>query len=377
MKLRILLTLLTLAGIGAVSAQNRLKPYEEYIAQYAEIAREQQDKHGIPASITLAQGLLESGAGKSELAKASNNHFGIKCHNNWKGETSYAFDDGQNSCFRKYDKVSESYEDHSQFLVSGARYRFLFDLKVSDYKEWARGLQKAGYATDPQYAEKLIRIIETYDLDQYTKGTIKKGKEPKASESKKERAQKERAIKKARTAKVSDLPDSTMLQSSNLLARAKDYHSMEREASSNRINPLSTHQIDYEGTTPYITIKFGDSFKAIGEEFGLTANRLRKLNDMDASYKLKQGERLYLDSKTSWWEGENPTHIVKEGETMFNIAQMYAMKLEALYKLNDMKRGTEIKPGQRIKLRNPEQMSNFVRSVNIILNTPDTTQTVN
>lgn len=373
MKLRILLTLLTLAGIGAVSAQNRLKPYEEYIAQYADIAREQQDKHGVPASITLAQGLLESGAGKSELAKASNNHFGIKCHNNWKGETSYAFDDNQNSCFRKYDKVSDSYDDHSQFLVNGARYRFLFELDLNDYKGWARGLQKAGYATDPQYADKLIRVIETYDLNQYTKGAVKKAKEPKEPS----RKEKERAIKKARTANVSDLPDSTILNSAELIQFAKDYHAMERDASSNRINPLTTHLVEYVGTTPCITIKYGDSFKSIGEEFGVSANRLRKINDMDASYKLSQGERLFLDSKTSWWEGENPTHIVKAGETMHSISQTYALKLDALYKLNEMKRGTAIKVGQRIKLRNPDQLSNFMRSVNQIINTPDSTQTVN
>lgn len=371
MKLRILLTLLTLAEIGTVFAQNRLKPYEEYIAQYADIAREQQERHGIPASITLAQGLLESGAGKSELAKASNNHFGIKCHNNWKGETAYAFDDGQSSCFRKYKKVAESYDDHSLFLVNGARYRFLFELDLNNYKEWAKGLQKAGYATDQQYAEKLIRVIETYDLNQYTKGSVKKSK----TQAEPTRKAKERAIKKARTASVSNLPDSSILNSAELIQFAKDYHALERDASSNRINPLTTHIVEYVGTTPCITVKHGDSFGSIAEEFGLTTRRLRKINNVDATYKLTQGERLFLDSKTSWWEGENPTHIVKAGETMHRISQTYALKLDALYKLNEMKTGTPIKVGQRIKLRNPDQLSPFMRTMNQVINNPDSVQT--
>lgn len=376
MKLRILLTLLTLAGLGTLSAQNRLKPYEEYIAQYADIALEQQQRHGIPASITLAQGLLESGAGKSELAKASNNHFGIKCHNTWKGKTAYAFDDGQNSCFRKYDDVSDSYEDHSMFLVNGARYRFLFQLDLNDYKGWAKGLQKAGYATDPQYADKLIRVIETYDLNQYTKGSVKKATVKKEKEPKKpSRKEKERALKKSRTVHVNNLIDSTILNSAELIQFAKDYHAMELDASSNRINPLTTHLVDYVGTTPCITVKHGDSFASIGEEFGVSARRLRKINDVDATYKLSQGERIFLDSKTSWWEGENPTHIVKAGETMHSLSQTYALKLDALYKLNDMKPGTSIKPGQRIKLRNPDQLSPFMRSVNQVINAPDSTKT--
>lgn len=371
MKQRILLTLLTLAGIGTLLAQNRLKPYEEYIAQYADIARDQQQRHGIPASITLAQGLLESGAGKSEMAIGSNNHFGIKCHNNWKGDTFYAFDDGQNSCFRKYDRVSESFEDHSQFLVNGARYRFLFQLDLNDYEGWARGLQKAGYATDRQYADKLIRVIETYDLNQYTKGSVKKSKE----QEKPSHKAKERAIKKARKANVNDLPDSTILNSAELLKYAKDYHAMERDASSNRINPLTTHIVEYVGTTPCIKVKYGDSFASIAEEFGLTTRRLLKINDVDDKYTLAQGERIFLDSKTNWWEGEDPTHIVKAGETMHSISQTYALKLDALYKLNDMKPGTPIKVGQRIKLRNPEQLSNFMRAVNQIINNPDSVKT--
>jgi len=369
MKLRILLPVFLLINLTGVFAQNRLKPFEEYIDRYADIAREQQIRHGIPASITLAQGLIESGAGLSELAKASNNHFGIKCHKNWTGETVTYFDDGMNSCFRKYDEVSESYEDHSRFLVNGARYRFLFELDVTDYAGWARGLQKSGYATDRQYAEKLIRIIETYDLNQYAKNVTAK----RSKKAEKEKVQVTKKTGKAKKVRTTSLGSDTAGFTSDIIRNAKDYHAMGPVESDMAINPLSTHVVNYVETTPCIKVKYGDSFAAIAEEFGLSARRLHKLNDMDAHYKLTPGEVLYLDNKSTWWEGENPTHIVREGETMHLISQKYALKMSALYKLNDMTPGTPVNVGQRIKLRNPEKMSTFVRAMNQAINTPDST----
>lgn len=381
MKLRILLSIFLIANIGTLLAQNRLKPYETYIDTYASLAREQQEKYGIPASITLAQGLLESGAGNSELALASNNHFGIKCHNNWKGESVTYFDDGRNSCFRKYDRVSDSYTDHSLFLVNGARYRFLFELDITDYTGWARGLQKAGYATDRQYADKLIRVIETYDLNQYTKGAVKKRSKAVSTSSAKAKreavrtkraaAKAKRAAAKAGTTQTAD----TAVFSSDLIRQAKDYHAMGPVTDKPGINPLATHVIEYTGTTPFIYVKYGDSFTAIAEEFGLSVRRLRSINDLSSDDVLKPGDMLYLDTKTTWWEGENPSHIAKEGETMHMIAQRYALKLKALYELNDMAPGTPIKAGQRIMLRNPEKMSAFVRTVNQAINNPDSINT--
>ena len=151
----------------AAQAQRRNTRYVEYIEKYAPLAVQQMKEHKIPASITLAQGLLESGAGQSALARKSNNHFGIKCGSNWRGRTVRHDDDARNECFRAYSNPRDSYEDHSAFLKRGARYAFLFDLKVTDYKGWARGLKKAGYATDPSYANRLITIIEDYDLYKY------------------------------------------------------------------------------------------------------------------------------------------------------------------------------------------------------------------
>ena len=141
-------------------AQTRNRQYEEYIHKYKDIAVEEMKRYRIPASITLAQGLLESGAGKSALSRKSNNHFGIKCGGDWTGRTVRYDDDARNECFRAYKHPRDSYEDHSKFLKGRSRYAFLFKLKITDYKGWAHGLKKAGYATDPRYAYRLIDIIE-------------------------------------------------------------------------------------------------------------------------------------------------------------------------------------------------------------------------
>ena len=152
-----------------IFAQNRNAKYDSYIEKYAKLAVQSQTKHRIPASITLAQGLLESGAGESRLAKECNNHFGIKCGGSWYGKSMRMNDDALNECFRCYNNPKDSYEDHAEFLKK-PRYSFLFDYKINDYKSWAKGLKKAGYATDPNYPTKLINIIETYKLYEYDEG---------------------------------------------------------------------------------------------------------------------------------------------------------------------------------------------------------------
>lgn len=376
MRLRILLVFLFSILLSGASAQNRLIPYEEYIAEYSDIALQQQKRHGIPASITLAQGILESGAGKSDFAIESNNHFGIKCHNNWNGKTMTYFDDGVNSCFRKYNKASESYEDHSEFLVQGSRYRFLFQLDISDYKGWANGLQKSGYATDRSYADKLIRIIETYDLNNLTERGDKKSVNREEKQKKeKRRARRERKVNVKNVKEQDENSITEPVFTEDVIRNARDYHGMENQSDGSTINPLSTHIVQYVGTTPCIIAKYGDSFASIAEEFGLNARGIIKNNDFPERYILIPGELVYLDKKTTWWEGENPTHIVIKGETMLMISQKYGLQLKALYKLNDMKVNEEIHAGQRIKLRNPEQMSEFVRAMNESLIKADTTKT--
>lgn len=381
MRFRIFLSLLIIISTFNLQAQTRLKPYDEYINEYAGIAIEQQKLHGIPASITLAQGLLESGAGKSEMAQTSNNHFGIKCHNNWKGETATFFDDGMDCCFRKYDRVEDSYEDHSQFLVQGQRYAFLFQLDITDYKGWAAGLQKAGYATDRTYADKLVRIIETYNLNEYTKGkmfrnaqeeTVKKTNAEKRAERK---AQKEAGKATRKTAKNEKTPTERLRSLNNdALKNAKDYHVIQSKPSENFINPLASHEISFVGTTPCVIAQYGDSFSGIAEEFGISASRIRSVNEFPANYKLMPGEIVYLDKKTTWWEGEYPLHRAQKGDTMHSIAQKYGLQLKALYKLNNMNPGNPIKEGQKIKLRNPEQMSTIMKAMTQAFNKQDSIQ---
>lgn len=370
MKLRILLSFFFVVIISLTIAQNRLKPYEEYIRKYSDIAVDQQKKYKIPAGVTMAQGLLESGAGRSQLARKSNNHFGIKCHSTWRGDTVIAFDDNEYTCFRKYEKVADSYKDHSEFLTRGARYRPLFNLDMLDYKSWARGLQKAGYATDANYADKLIRTIETYDLNELTKD----GKLPSGIEKFKEKKVKKIKVKGEKKTKN---PFAFLSQhySSDVIKNAKDYNSIEPDTSKYVISPLSTHIVSYVGTTPCIIVQYDDSYESIAEEFGLSKRRIIKCNDFPDNHVLKTGEIVYLDTKATWWEGENPIHRVKEGETMLSISQKYGLKLKALYKMNDMKPGTDIHSGQAIKLRNPDQMSPFIKAMNESFNKIDTTKT--
>ena len=149
---------------------------EEYIAQYKDVAIKKMREYKIPASITLAQGILESGSGNSRLARKANNHFGIKCHKEWHGKKFYMDDDEKHECFRKYPKAADSYRDHSKFLTQRGRYTFLFQYDITDYKKWAYGLKKAGYATNPKYPRLLIKIIEKYHLDQCDKEELGKPK---------------------------------------------------------------------------------------------------------------------------------------------------------------------------------------------------------
>lgn len=273
------LLLFCLLAAGTAQAQKRNKQYEDYIHQYKDIAIREMKRHHIPASITLAQGLLESGAGRGTLARKSNNHFGIKCGSSWDGRTVRHDDDARNECFRAYRHARESYEDHSKFLRSGSRYAFLFKLKITDYKGWARGLKKAGYATDPRYADRLINIIELYDLDKYDS---KKG-----------------------------------------LRWLKEFP-----------NP---HQPYLANDLLYIVARRGDTFKSLSKEFDISKRKLRKYNDLYKGYELKQGDILYLEKKHRKADKQHIVHVVRPGESMYSISQKYGIRLKNFYKRNKMK----------------------------------------
>jgi LysM repeat protein len=283
-----------------VAAQKRLKIYEEYVEKYKDIARKHQDKYKIPSSITLAQGLLESGAGKSDLAIKSNNHFGIKCHGDWKGETVIAKDDRPDDCFRKYDRVEDSYEDHSLFITQKPRYRKLFDLQITDYKGWATGLQTAGYATDKAYANKLIKLIEDYELFVYD---VSSGKNKKHG---------------------SKQTVSEMLYSHT---------------------PYKTFGL------VYVIAKRGDTFEGIAQEFGFKAKDLYKYNEVPEDFPLSEGDLVYFEKKRKKAEKPYYEHVVRVGESMHSISQLYGIQVKNLYKMN--KQDMEYVPteGDVLKLR--------------------------
>lgn len=286
-----------------VSAQAvRLRVYEEYIDRYSQIAVRHMADYNIPASITLAQGLLESGAGMSDLAKKSNNHFGIKCHRNWTGDRVYAADDTPNDCFRQYNKVEDSYKDHSEFLSSGSRYQELFILDITDYKAWARGLQKTGYATDRAYANKLIKLIEDYELYRYDNKNYR------------------RASRRTENRKPSP-------------------------GGSWRHQPYKTHEL------VYVVAVDGDSFSGIAEEFGFKEKDLLKYNEVPEGFPLSEGDIVYFQKKKSRADKPYEIHTVQIGESMYSIAQKYGMKVRNLYRLN--KKNYEYVPeeGDILKLR--------------------------
>ena len=275
---KLILSLLTITLCLAIQAQPRNKQYESYIKKYRELAVEEMKKYHIPASITLAQGLLESGAGKSELARKSNNHFGIKCGGDWRGKTVSHDDDARGECFRAYKYPKDSYEDHSKFLVGRPRYASLFKLKITDYKGWARGPKKAGYATNPRYADQLIGIIELYELYKYDEKNYLKW------------------IKK---------------------------------------NP-NPHQTYIANDLLYIVVRAGDSWKSISQEFDISQKKLRKYNDLYKGYALQVGDILYLEQKNKRADEDHIVHVLRAGESMYSIAQKYGIRLKNLYKLNKM-----------------------------------------
>ncbi len=285
---------------------------ETYIATYRDHAISNMMKSGVPASITLAQGILESEFGNSYLARKANNHFGIKCHSGWKGRKVYQDDDKRNECFRRYKSASESFDDHSDFLRTRQRYAFLFDLKITDYKGWARGLKKAGYATNPSYAGRLIRIIEEHRLHELDR----MGANMPVASSGKPAVKPRKQRKRSRSAFPAPAPASYKMTENNV---------------------------------PFVTVREGETYYSIAKANHLELWQVFKYNDADIHDILHVGDVLYVKPKRK--KARQETHVVIEGETMRDISQLYAVKLKKLYRHNDMRCCQEPKPGQVIKLK--------------------------
>ncbi len=304
-------------GCGTLFSQQISR--EEYILTYKEIAIDQMERYGIPASICMAQAILESNNGNSRLAREANNHFGIKCRNEWKGETIRHDDDARNECFRKYESPQESYADYAKFLDGSSRYDFLFDLQPNDYMGWAYGLKEAGYATNPQYPELLIRIIEENNLH-----LLDQGVDVTYSDIKKER---ERITIPETGARI-DVDDYIVT-----------------------IDKSSGRQIRYNNGTQYVIVERGDTFASIAKDFRISVKKLLKYNDLPSEFALREGDALYVKKKSKRSENGYLTYVVREGDSMHSISQQFGIRLQNLYRINNMSVSDTIRSGQQIRLR--------------------------
>ena len=304
MKRTITFLLFLVVTLSAFSQISFSQKYQDYIEEYKDLAIYEMTRYNIPASIILAQGLFESGAGLSELCRKGNNHFGIKCHG-WTGKKVYHDDDEAQECFRAYKDAIESYEDHSKFLVNSSRYSRLFKLKRTDYKGWAKGLKECGYATNPQYANKLIQIIEFYQLNQYD------------------------------------------------IAQKYDKFLVHHSASTQLAGAFTgLHPIHIYNKNYYLRARKGDTFKSIGQETELSYRKIAKYNERNKKDELVEGEVIYLKKKQkkALKQFKNRPHVVQAGESMYSIAQMYAIRLKSLYKKNKLDKDYQIKVGDKLKV---------------------------
>ena len=318
------LILLSFTFLTAMSAYGK-SDQEKYISQYAELAVKEMYRSGVPASITLAQGLLESGNGKSTLAVKGNNHFGIKCHKGWTGKSMRHDDDKKNECFRVYDSPEESFRDHSDFLRYRDRYSFLFDFRITDYKSWAHGLKKAGYATDPSYPQKLIRIIEEYDLHKYDRKSSRKHSEESSDE----------VIQQELPKSPSQIEQDVPLE-----------ENMREQFSFSFSRPVYTRN-----RVPFVYAEEGDTYEILASLYGLFPREILKFNDVKDPSDLKPGDVVYLRTKKNRSAKGLDKHVMEEGETLAEISQRYAVKLSRIYKLNGFDQSYVPSEGEIIKLR--------------------------
>jgi len=290
---------------------------QEYVQEYKDLAIKEMKRMGVPAAITLAQGLLETENGNSDLVKASNNHFGIKCKSTWTAETVSHDDDAPGECFRKYKSPEDSYRDHSNFLRGNSRYDFLFQLDPADYKGWAYGLRKAGYATNPRYPEILIKNIEDNNLQQYTLEAINDVPHFDASQ-------------------YADDPE-------------KQNNSVDETAS---VAPIS---LTINGSKALYVPK-GTSLLAVATEHHINLEKLLTINDLTKDGLLDKGQYIFLEKKQK--EGKNDFCIAEANETMYDIAQKYGVILQNLYAYNQLTPDDYIVAGTKIFLKPNQQTSN-------------------
>ena len=308
---KMFIAIVLLLGLLGLSAKDDT-PQERYVKKYADMAVKEMVRSGVPASITLAQGILESGSGMSKLATQGNNHFGIKCHKGWEGKSMKVDDDAPNECFRVYSSVADSYKDHSDFLRYRDRYKFLFDLERTDYKGWAYGLKKADYATDPGYPAKLIKYIEEYKLYKYDVLSRVEEKE---------------------------VPLSPLVIEAPKMAREEFHFPLTRELFS-------------KNGVPFVYSLEGETYRSIAKYYHLFHQEILRFNDLRKDEELLPGTVVYLSFKENHTQPGLDKYIIEQdGEDFHAICQRFAVKEKAILKLNGWKKAPFLAEGDEIKLR--------------------------
>jgi len=325
-----------------VQAQENLNPVVvEYVRTYSDLAVKEMQRTGVPASIKLAQGILETEAGRSDLVRRSNNHFGIKCKSWWNGEKVYHDDDEQGECFRKYAEAYDSWKDHSDYLKSQPRYAFLFELDPEDYKGWAKGLKKAGYATNPKYPQILIKYIELYHLDDYT--MIAMGKKKSSTEF--------LAYVNVGENKATPVKTST----GGVVTTAEGQSVITNNSGQTEVIP-EIQQVTYpEGEfkindTRVIYANEGSSLLAIADAYRVRLKWLYEFNELEKNTEvLEKSQLIFLQRKRR--QGSKEFHIYRKGETLTDISQMEGLRLENLLEYNYLKAEMIPAPGEKLYLK--------------------------
>ncbi|MBR6054059.1 MAG: glucosaminidase domain-containing protein [Bacteroidales bacterium] len=355
MKRKLLLILLFVGAV--IFAGDRKSVQDEYIAKYSGIAVSEMYRTGVPASITLAQGLLESGAGLSSLATKGHNHFGIKCHRGWTGGKMYADDDKAGECFRTYATDEESFRDHSDFLRYYDRYKFLFDFETTDYTSWAYGLKKAGYATDPGYPAKLIKIIEDYKLSAYDRMSIADAVaegggetiEPSVAPDSKKHARAHKRSKKARsTDYVDEELANTIPESPLRIEEPKAVPQGEME----QYHFSLSRQLYSRNGVPFIYSVEGESYASIADYYNLFLSEIVRYNDLDFERKLLPGTIVYLQPKKKEAAKGLEKYIVGGPDEDFReICQRFGVKMSSVRKMNGLPADYVPREGDELALR--------------------------
>lgn len=324
MKKSIILLSLLFVAMSATAAVRQTR--EEYVEKYKAIAIAHMERYGIPASITMAQGILESDSGNSRLSISSNNHFGIKCKKSWTGDRVYHDDDAKGECFRAYPSVEASYQDHADFLDQSPRYDSLFAYPSDDYRSWARGLKAAGYATAPDYAVRLVKLIESmklYLLD-------------------KENGNKIYSASKSATANTEAWWESNLATSDEQI---------NPNAFRVTVNSHMGYGVYRTNQTFYVVAKEGDTFESIGTVFDISPKTLRKFNDVAKDGVLSKGDIVYIERKKTQWLGNVMQHRVVRDENLYSLSQSYGIRQKSLAKLNRLRPNEDVRKGEIIRLK--------------------------